>query len=645
MKASKFETAIMERLRMASGCSMGRKSRNQACSTLLFYVTVVLLLQMLYPVIPLVEGIATGKPAWINDRATILAGIRRRSDNAQRNKDVDPKAIATGMPKDVLPEQQDDVNVIREDVVAKSVEQRVPVSTVALLTLGMAVATGLGAVPFFFMELEAQWAGMCNGVASGVMIAASFDLIQEGQKYGSGSWVVVGILFGGLFILISQKMLQGFGEVRMQDVKGADMRKMILVVSIMTLHSFGEGSGVGVSFAGSKGLSQGLMVTIAIAVHNIPEGLAVSMVLSQQGISAKHSMLWSIFTSLPQPLVAVPAFLCAEAFTQVLPFCMGFAAGCMIWMVVAEVMPDSFRDASHSQVASAATLSVAFMEGLSAILENFDHAPRWENLSALVVSLFFGLGPFFGGLVITVLASSVRLPATLLTGIGAGVAFVLASWRPLQLWSGGKMNFFQVCSLLGAGAFVHYILRKIVQMKRKSLKAETVRLDPGKVMSPVAQMACLASLMIGFHAFAEGLALGVAAPKAYGLGVHLLLPVSLHGLPRGVSVASTIHGGTRSGRGAMLAAALTGLAGPIAAILAILMGIGYQGLDYWMVLACGSLYPAFGGKLLRRAFSVNPRNAFLGLLLGLVFATACLTSTRLVCLHTPYCNSAPEAVT
>jgi zinc transporter ZupT len=207
------------------------------------------------------------------------------------------------------------------------------------------------------------------------------------------------------------------------------------------------------------------------------------------------------------------------------------------------------------------------------------------------------------------------------------------------------MNFFQVCSLLGAGAFVHYILRKIVQMKRKSLKAETVRLDPGKVMSPVAQMACLASLMIGFHAFAEGLALGVAAPKAYGLGVHLLLPVSLHGLPRGVSVASTIHGGTRSGRGAMLAAALTGLAGPIAAILAILMGIGYQGLDYWMVLACGSLYPAFGGKLLRRAFSVNPRNAFLGLLLGLVFATACLTSTRLVCLHTPYCNSAPEAVT
>jgi zinc transporter ZupT len=151
--------------------------------------------------------------------------------------------------------------------------------------------------------------------------------------------------------------------------------------------------------------------------------------------------------------------------------------------------------------------------------------------------------------------------------------------------------------------------------------------------------------MIGFHAFAEGLALGVAAPKAYGLGVHLLLPVSLHGLPRGVSAVSTIHGGTGSGRGALLAAALTGFAGPIAAILAILLGIGYQGLDYWMVLACGSLYPAYGGNLLQRALRVNLKSTFLGLLLGLVFATACLTSTRLVCLHTPYCNSAPETVT
>jgi hypothetical protein len=83
---------------------------------------------------------------------------------------------------------------------------RVSVSTVAWSTFAMAVATGLGAMPFFFMELEAQWAGLCNGLAAGVMLAASFDLVQEGQVYGSGSWVVFGILSGGMFIWLCKKV-------------------------------------------------------------------------------------------------------------------------------------------------------------------------------------------------------------------------------------------------------------------------------------------------------------------------------------------------------------------------------------------------------------------------------------------------------
>lgn len=83
---------------------------------------------------------------------------------------------------------------------------RVSVITVAWLTLAMAAATGLGAIPFFFVELEAQWAGVCNGLAAGVMLAASFDLIQEGQDHGSGSWVVIGILCGGIFILLCKKV-------------------------------------------------------------------------------------------------------------------------------------------------------------------------------------------------------------------------------------------------------------------------------------------------------------------------------------------------------------------------------------------------------------------------------------------------------
>lgn len=84
--------------------------------------------------------------------------------------------------------------------------RRVPVPTVALFTLAMAAATGLGAVPFFFVELEPQWAGICNGLAAGVMLAASFDLVQEGQNSTSGSWVVIGILSGGIFIWLCKKV-------------------------------------------------------------------------------------------------------------------------------------------------------------------------------------------------------------------------------------------------------------------------------------------------------------------------------------------------------------------------------------------------------------------------------------------------------
>lgn len=524
---------------------------------------------------------------------------------------------------------------------------RVALSTVTVLTFVMAAATGLGALPFFFMDVQAQWAGICNGVAAGVMLAASFDLVQEGQKYGGGSWVVLGIVAGGFFILCCQKFLERYGEVSLLDLKGADAKKMMLVIGIMTLHSFGEGSGVGVSFAGPRGLPQGIMVTLAIAVHNIPEGLAVSMVLATRGVSARSAMLWSIFTSLPQPLVAVPAFMCAEAFQKFLPSCMGFAAGCMIWMVLAEVVPDSFKEANPQQVASAATLSVAFMESLNTAMENFDEAPRWDSMTAFILSLLFGLGPFLGGIALVSVVGSIKLSQSFLTGTSTGIGFVLLAWRPLQLWWGGKMNVFVVIGLFLVGSFlfcaIEMVLHRIIS--RKVICKELICPMPLRSISPISTKAYLACGAVGLHAFAEGLALGVAAPKAYGFGRHMLLPVSLHGLPRGAAVASATYGAIGNWRNALLAAAITGFAGPIAAIGSILTGIDYSGLDFWMVVACGALLPAFAGDLFSRALKLHSASAVYGLFMGLGIANICLGSTRFVCLYTPYCSSAPEAVT
>ncbi|KAF6165082.1 hypothetical protein GIB67_000666 [Kingdonia uniflora] len=85
---------------------------------------------------------------------------------------------------------------------------------------------------------------------------------------------------------------------------------------------------------------------------------------------------------MTEPIVAVPSFICADAFNKFLPFCTGFAAGCMIWMVVAEVLPDGFKEASPSQVASAAIISVAFMEALSTTLQFFSHGYRERRITS-----------------------------------------------------------------------------------------------------------------------------------------------------------------------------------------------------------------------------------------------------------------------
>ncbi|KAB1224674.1 hypothetical protein CJ030_MR2G024700 [Morella rubra] len=485
----------------------------------------------------------------------------------------------------------------------KSGSGKVSVSTVALFTLAMAAATGLGAVPFFFVELDPQWAGLCNGMAAGVMLAASFDLIQEGQEgHDAGNWVVMGILAGGLFIWLCKKILEQYGDVSMLDIKGADATKVILVIGIMTLHSFGEGSGVGVSFAGSKGFTQGLLVTLAIAVHNIPEGLAVSMVLASRGVSPQNAMLWSVITSLPQ-------------------------------------------EASSSQVASAATLSVAFMEALGTLFQSFNHDYNSEDASGFFVSLLFGLGPLLGGIVLVAFALAFRLQHALLMGAASGIAFVLGVWRPLQLLLSSKMGFMPLISLLAMGAaFVHVasssVLKLAGQRRASANKLPTVTGFPMSVHTLQSFISCGA---VAFHALAEGLALGVAAPKAPGLGRHMVLPVSLHGFPRGAAVASCIFGATDSWHGSLAAAAVIGFTAPISAIGAILAGIDYTGLDHVMVFACGGLLPSFG-RIITRAARLDTRKSSFGLAIGLAFATLCLTFTKLVCLHTPYCNSAPEAV-
>lgn len=238
--------------------------------------------------------------------------------------------------------------------------ESVGVGTVFLLALLTAVATGLGALPFAFTRHPTRrWLGASNAVAAGLMLAASFGLIYEGVEYGLLR-TMAGALLGLGFIVAARRFLrQDEHPAVFAGMGGLDSRKALLIVGVMTVHSFTEGVGIGVSFGGGQAL--GLFISLALTVHNIPEGLAISLVLVPRGVGVGRAALWSVFSSLPQPLMAVPAFLFVEVFRELLPYGLGFAAGAMIWMVFSELVPDALEEASSNLVAVAVTASVVAM--------------------------------------------------------------------------------------------------------------------------------------------------------------------------------------------------------------------------------------------------------------------------------------------
>ena len=128
----------------------------------------------------------------------------------------------------------------------------------------------------------------------------------------------------------------------------------------MAAHAVGEGAGVGVAFAGERGWAAGATVALAIGLHNVPEGLAVATVLAARGASPPRLLLWTALAALPQALVAAPAYAFVSAFAALLPLAMGFAAGCMVWIVAAELLPDALAALEAPAVATAATAAAAW---------------------------------------------------------------------------------------------------------------------------------------------------------------------------------------------------------------------------------------------------------------------------------------------
>jgi ZIP family zinc transporter len=218
-----------------------------------------------------------------------------------------------------------------------------------------ALATGIGALPFFFFdEISDRWNVLLWGLSSGIMVSASvFGLIEEGLTEGTPLEIGIGMALGVALVVVAHELLMD-ADIDPREYEEADFKKLVLILGILTVHSFPEGIAVGISFA-DLGLEGGVgllgftvpilavFMTVAISIHNVPEGTAISIPLRSMEVSEWRMVWWAVFSSLPQPIGAVIAFGFVRLAREFLPYGFGFAAGAMIYLVLTEFIPEALE--------------------------------------------------------------------------------------------------------------------------------------------------------------------------------------------------------------------------------------------------------------------------------------------------------------
>ena len=229
------------------------------------------------------------------------------------------------------------------------------------------ILTAIGAsLVFFFKASNRKVLDMCLGFTGGVMIAASFwsllspaiATVEKQQELGITTLPVwfapaLGFLLGALFLYYLDKKiphLHLFEKIENAEGPKTNLKKTELLVFAIALHNIPEGLAVGVAFGAlASGLDIGMEMGGAIALaigmgmQNAPEGFAVSMPLRREGYSKFKSWWWGQLSAIVEPIFAVIGAAVVISVYPILPYALAFAAGAMIFIVVENVVPESHR--------------------------------------------------------------------------------------------------------------------------------------------------------------------------------------------------------------------------------------------------------------------------------------------------------------
>ncbi|MDR2525614.1 MAG: ZIP family metal transporter [Oscillospiraceae bacterium] len=230
-----------------------------------------------------------------------------------------------------------------------------PVLQGLLATLFTYGITALGAATvFFFRSMNQKILDLMMGFAAGVMIAASFwsllaPAIALSTELGGVAWLTAaaGFLLGGAFVVSSDVVLSRTSLVRK---RGSALKRSILLTTAVTLHNIPEGLAVGVAFGSAALEIEGAtlrgaaMLALGIGLQNFPEGACVAMPLRRDGITRGKSFLLGQASGFVEPIAGVLGVLFALTMRSALPLALSFSAGAMIAVVCSELIPESFKD-------------------------------------------------------------------------------------------------------------------------------------------------------------------------------------------------------------------------------------------------------------------------------------------------------------
>ena len=219
---------------------------------------------------------------------------------------------------------------------------------VLLTALGVGGATVIGAlIGFLFKKLSHKFSDLILSFAAGVMMAAAIlGLILPSLEYGGRFgllYAVLGIFAGAFCLNLIDKLVPHLHKmvgVDSESHRNANLNKVLLFVTAIAIHNLPEGIAAGVGF-GSGEVSQALMIAGGIALQNIPEGMVIIAPMLAAGVSPSRTFVCAMLTGLVEVVGTLIGYLAVSVSVAILPFALAFAGGTMLYVVSDEMIPET----------------------------------------------------------------------------------------------------------------------------------------------------------------------------------------------------------------------------------------------------------------------------------------------------------------